>query len=87
MRDWEPIGAGGESGMTAGDPLHPGIIFGGAGTRFDLELTSGDMLGGAKLMHAKPVPQPFSVPRTEAEALNEGAAEVLTTAPQDPAAN
>ena len=29
MRDWEPIGAGGESGMTAGDPRHPGIIFGG----------------------------------------------------------
>ena len=27
MRDWEPIGAGGESGMTAGDPLHPGIIY------------------------------------------------------------
>ena len=37
MRDWEPVGAGGESGMTAGDSLHPGIIFGGAGTRFDLE--------------------------------------------------
>jgi photosystem II stability/assembly factor-like uncharacterized protein len=37
MRDWEPIGAGGESGMTAGDSLHPGIIFGGAGTRFDLD--------------------------------------------------
>jgi photosystem II stability/assembly factor-like uncharacterized protein len=37
MRDWEPIGAGGESGYTAGDPLHPGIIFGGTGTRFDLE--------------------------------------------------
>ncbi len=37
MRDWEPIGAGGESGMTAGDPLHPGIVFGGAGTRCDLE--------------------------------------------------
>src|SRR4029077_5839192 len=37
MRDWEPIGAGGESGMTAGDPLHPGIIFGGTGQRFDLE--------------------------------------------------
>ena len=31
MRDWEPIGAGGESGMTAGDPLHPGIVFGGNG--------------------------------------------------------
>jgi hypothetical protein len=37
-RDWEPIGAGGESGMTAGDPQHPGIIFGGTGQRFDLEL-------------------------------------------------
>jgi photosystem II stability/assembly factor-like uncharacterized protein len=37
MRDWEPIGAGGESGYTAGDPLHPGIIFGGTGQRFDLE--------------------------------------------------
>ncbi len=40
-RDWEPIGAGGESGMTAGDPLHPGIIFGGMGARFDLELNTG----------------------------------------------
>jgi photosystem II stability/assembly factor-like uncharacterized protein len=38
MRDWEPIGAGGESGMTAGDPLHPGIIFGQTGTRYNLEL-------------------------------------------------
>src|SRR2546423_1000311 len=28
-RDWEPIGAGGESGYTAGDPLHPGIVYGG----------------------------------------------------------
>src|SRR5678816_4352811 len=37
MRDWEPIGAGGESGTTAGDPLHPGIIFGGTGQRWDLE--------------------------------------------------
>ena len=37
MRDWEPIGAGGESGMTAGDVLHPGIIHGGSGGRFDLE--------------------------------------------------
>jgi glutathione-regulated potassium-efflux system protein KefB len=53
-------------------------------TRFDLDLTSGDMLGGAHLMHTKPVPQPFSVPRQEAEALNEGAAEVLASAPQDP---
>jgi hypothetical protein len=37
MRDWEPIGAGGESGMTAGDPLHPGIVYGGTGQKFDLE--------------------------------------------------
>ena len=37
MRDWEPIGAGGESGYTAGDALHPGIIFGGTGQRWDLE--------------------------------------------------
>ena len=37
MRDWEPVGAGGESGYTAGDVLHPGIIFGGTGQRFNLE--------------------------------------------------
>ena len=37
IRDWEPIGAGGESGCTAGDSLHPGIIFGGTGQRWDLE--------------------------------------------------
>ena len=38
IRDWEPIGAGGESGYTAGDPLHPGVIYGGTGQRYDLEL-------------------------------------------------
>ncbi|MEZ4699684.1 MAG: glycosyl hydrolase [Rhodothermales bacterium] len=36
MRDWEPVGAGGESGYTCGDPLHPGIIFGGTGERWDI---------------------------------------------------
>jgi photosystem II stability/assembly factor-like uncharacterized protein len=41
MRDWEPIGAGSESGMTAGDPRHPGIIFGLTGGRFDLDLNVG----------------------------------------------
>jgi photosystem II stability/assembly factor-like uncharacterized protein len=40
MRDWEPIGPGGESGMTAGDPLHPGIVFGGSGARWDLEMNA-----------------------------------------------
>ncbi len=39
-RDWEPIGAAGESGYTAGDPLHPGIVYGGAGTRWNLETNS-----------------------------------------------
>jgi photosystem II stability/assembly factor-like uncharacterized protein len=37
MHDWEPIAPGGESGYTAGDPLNPGVVYGGAGTRYDLE--------------------------------------------------
>jgi photosystem II stability/assembly factor-like uncharacterized protein len=37
IRDWEPIGTGGESGYTAGDPNTPGIIYGGSGARYDLE--------------------------------------------------
>src|SRR3954468_20062322 len=37
IRDWEPVGAGGESGYTAGDQLNPGVLFGGTGTRYDLE--------------------------------------------------
>jgi photosystem II stability/assembly factor-like uncharacterized protein len=36
-RDWEPIAPGGESGYTAGDPLNPGVIFGGMGNHHDLE--------------------------------------------------
>jgi photosystem II stability/assembly factor-like uncharacterized protein len=36
-RDWEPMGAAGESGCTAGDPLHPGIVYGGSGGRWNLE--------------------------------------------------
>ena len=36
IRDWEPIGAGGESGFTAGDPLNPGVVYGGTGGRYDL---------------------------------------------------
>src|SRR5204862_6171985 len=46
MRDWEPIGAGGESGTTAGDPRHPGIIFGGTGTRWDLDMNAGAPVAG-----------------------------------------
>ena len=37
MHDWEPIGPGGESGYTAGDRLNPGILYGGSGTRYNLE--------------------------------------------------
>ena len=37
MHDWEPIAPGGESGYTAGDQLHPGIVYGGDGTRFNIE--------------------------------------------------
>ncbi|HZK78148.1 MAG TPA: hypothetical protein VFC35_04510 [Gemmatimonadaceae bacterium] len=37
MRDWEPIAPGGESSYTAGDQLNPGVVYGGSGTRYDLE--------------------------------------------------
>jgi photosystem II stability/assembly factor-like uncharacterized protein len=37
MRDWEPLCAGGESGYTAPDPLHPDIVFGGTVTRCNVE--------------------------------------------------
>lgn len=40
VRDWEPIGVGGESGYTAGDQLNPGIIYGGMGNRYDLALNT-----------------------------------------------
>jgi photosystem II stability/assembly factor-like uncharacterized protein len=33
LRDWEGLCAGGESGYTAPDPLHPEILFGGTVTR------------------------------------------------------
>jgi photosystem II stability/assembly factor-like uncharacterized protein len=37
MRDWEPLCAGGESGYTAPDPLHPDTVFGGTVTRCNVE--------------------------------------------------
>ncbi|HEV7593636.1 MAG TPA: hypothetical protein VGO33_01470, partial [Gemmatimonadaceae bacterium] len=37
MYDWEPIAPGGESGYTAGDPLNPGVVFGGDGQRWNLD--------------------------------------------------
>ena len=36
MRDWKPLCAGGESGYTAPDPLHPDVLFGGTVTRCNL---------------------------------------------------
>ncbi len=59
MRDWEPIGAGGESGYTAGDPLHPGIIYGGSGSRYDLALNRS--LGGT----GRPTPPDGETERTD----------------------
>ena len=61
MRDWEPIGAGGESGYTAGDPLHPGIIFGGTGTRFDLESNT-PMLGTTAPVSPEPARADWTQP-------------------------
>src|SRR4029453_18526332 len=42
MRDWEPIGPGGESGSTAADPRHPAIVFGflGAAGGWDIEVNA-----------------------------------------------
>ncbi|HEY7289623.1 MAG TPA: hypothetical protein VH583_07290 [Vicinamibacterales bacterium] len=37
MRDWEPLCAGGESGYTAPDPVHPDLVFGGTVTRCNVE--------------------------------------------------
>src|SRR4051812_16029587 len=37
MHDWEPISPGGESGYTAGDPLNPGVVYGGDGQRWNLD--------------------------------------------------
>jgi photosystem II stability/assembly factor-like uncharacterized protein len=37
MHDWEPIAPGGESGYTAGDPLNPGVVYGGNGQRWNLD--------------------------------------------------
>ena len=37
MRDWEPLCAGGESGYTAPDPLHPEILFGGTVEKCNVE--------------------------------------------------
>lgn len=35
-RDWLPITVGGENGYIAADPLHPGILFGGTVSRYNI---------------------------------------------------
>jgi photosystem II stability/assembly factor-like uncharacterized protein len=35
-RDWLPISVGGEDGYIAADPLHPGILFGGTVSRYNI---------------------------------------------------
>ena len=35
-RDWMPITVGGENGYIAADPLHPGILFGGTVSRYNI---------------------------------------------------
>ena len=37
MHDWQTCCAGGESGYTAPDPLHPDILFGGTVDKCDVE--------------------------------------------------
>src|SRR5262249_56142973 len=37
MHHWLPLCAGGESGYTAPDPLHPGIVFGGTVEKCNVE--------------------------------------------------
>ena len=61
MRDWEPIGAGGESGCTAGDPLHPGVIYGGQGSRFDLEANA-DVPGTTSPRSTEPLRSDWTQP-------------------------
>ena len=53
MRDWEPLCAGGESGYTAADPNHPGILYGGTVQRCNLDL-NGDVVN----LNPPPGPEP-----------------------------
>jgi photosystem II stability/assembly factor-like uncharacterized protein len=43
FRDWRPVGAGGESGYIATDPLHPNILYGGS---FGSDVVKYDLLTG-----------------------------------------
>jgi photosystem II stability/assembly factor-like uncharacterized protein len=49
-RDWLPITVGGENGYIAADPLHPGILFGGTVSRYNI-LTGEDQDVTPSLAH------------------------------------
>src|SRR4029078_9979627 len=58
MHHWIPLCAGGESGYTAPDPLHPDILFGGTVEKCNVEtgatknVTPEDAPAGAAVPHA-----------------------------------
>ena len=75
MRDWEPVAAGGESGYTAGDVLHPGIIFGGTGERYNMEenrMISGTTVQKSPETGRKDWTQPLVFSRADPRALYYG---------------
>ncbi len=49
-RDWMPISVGGENGYIAADPLHPGILFGGTVSRYNI-FTGADQQVTPELAH------------------------------------
>ena len=49
--------------------------------RLALDVASGDLITGAKLLRKIPEPQPFTTPQKDAEPLNPGAADVLAEQP------
>jgi glutathione-regulated potassium-efflux system protein KefB len=55
--------------------------------RLDLDVASGDLITGAKLLRKIPEPQPFTSPQTDAQPLNADAANVLAKEPATSAAS
>ena len=53
-RDWSPVCAGGESGYTAPDPLHPDILFGGTVTRCNVETGETVNVSPERMMKVQP---------------------------------
>lgn len=66
MHEWTGLGAGGESGYTAPDPLHPEILYGGTVTRWNNLIGASQMVSpergaqGGPFRHAWTQPLVFS---------------------------